>query len=78
MQRRPTSTMSDSFHRHGLAGIDVHHVESTRYRPATSSIRRRALIDVLRQAAATVLIATGTFIAGEHRSEPACDHQLAA
>jgi hypothetical protein len=70
MHRRPTSTMSDSFFTHGLAGIDVHHAEIQRAQDAASE-PRQTQPSRLRQAIATVFIAAGTVLAGSHQVRPA-------
>lgn len=70
MHSRPTSTMSDSFFTHGLAGIDLHHAERQRAQSRDIVRSPRPLVAQVRQAIATAFITAGTMLAGEDVVRP--------
>ncbi len=68
MNRNQPTTMSDSFHSHGLAGIDLHHITTRRDAERTAGHNARALgrphVGVIRQHLSSLMIALGNHLAG--------------
>jgi hypothetical protein len=56
MHRPSTSTMSSSFHTHGLIGIDLHHVQAQRAVQLGTTVPGRSMWTGLRRAMATFCI----------------------
>jgi len=65
MHRPSTPTMSDSFHTHGLIGIDLHHVQAQRATHPNFSAPRQTVWTGVRHALGTFCITAGTVLAGE-------------
>ena len=65
MQSRPTSTMSDSFFTHGLAGIDLHHADHQRTQASVTVTPSVSPVAQIRQVVASAFIAAGTLLAGD-------------
>jgi hypothetical protein len=68
MHRPSTSTMSSSFHTHGLIGIDVHHVQAQRAVEFGTTVPGRSMWTGMRHALAALCITVGTMLAGEEVS----------
>ena len=63
MRRPPVTTMSSSFHTHGLIGIDLHHVQAERARTFERA-NRQSPLSAIRHALAAVFISAGTRLVG--------------
>ena len=70
MHRPSSSTMSDSFHTHGLIGIDLHYAQDRRTAQLGTSLPRQSAWTGMRRALATFCIAAGTMLAGKEVLSP--------
>jgi uncharacterized membrane protein YedE/YeeE len=66
--------MSDSFHSHGLAGIDLHHATARRneerFADSTARAINRSEVGPIRQVIGSLMIALGDRLAGQPTSQP--------
>ncbi len=74
MNRNQPTSMSNSFHAHGLAGIDLHHTASRReaQRVADSNAQAvgRSTTSLFRQRLGSMMIALGEHLAGHKPVQP--------
>jgi hypothetical protein len=74
MNRTQPSSMSDSFHAHGLAGIDLHHTATRRAEERIADRITRATgrsnVGVFRQHLGSLMIALGNHLAGQNPVQP--------